>query len=167
MTMSLNVVPWVAATRDPQTEDTALIAFALNVILADSFAVYLKTRKFGWTLSGSRTRAHFLLLDDQASQILETTDAIAERICQLDACALRSTGDFTMHRRISDNDAEQVSAHAMFTALHHDNLVLAEGLHRLRTMVNPAHDATTASMIDFWAEEAERRALFLFEVSQP
>lgn len=133
----------------------------LNALLADAFALYLKTKNFHWHVSGPHFRDYHLLLDDQAAQILAITDLIAERVRKLGGTTLRSIGDITRQQRIVDNDAVAVSAADMLTELRADNLSLVASLKELKEVVDAAKDNATSGMIDTWTDEAEQRAWFL------
>lgn len=142
------------------------VADALNAILADSYALYLKTKNFHWHVSGPHFRDYHLMLDEQAAQILATTDAIAERVRKIGSTTLRSIGHIARLQRIKDNDAEFVSANDMLTELHRDNLALVESLREAKEIVDDAGDNATSGILDDWTDEAEERAWFLFETSR-
>lgn len=142
------------------------VAEALNAILADSYALYLKTKNFHWHVSGPHFRDYHLMLDEQAVQVLASTDAIAERVRKLGATTVRSIGHIARLQRIKDNDAEFVSARDMLTELHRDNLMLVEHLREAKEIVDAADDNATAGMLDDWTDQAERRAWFLFETTR-
>ena len=142
------------------------VADALNGILADSYALYLKTKNFHWHVSGPHFRDYHLMLDDQATQILATTDAIAERVRKTGNTTLRSIGDIARRQRIKDNDAEFVEATAMLAELREDNLALVASLREAKEIVDAAKDNATSGILDDWTDEAEERAWFLFEASR-
>src|SRR5688572_12148476 len=139
---------------------------ALNRLLADSFALYIKTKNFHWHVSGPHFRDYHLLLDEQAAQIFATTDAIAERVRKTGGTTLRSIGHIARLQRIEDNDAEYVSADDMLTELHRDNLKLVEMFREAKGIVDAADDNATSGMIDEWTDQAEERAWFLFETTR-
>jgi starvation-inducible DNA-binding protein len=141
-------------------------ADALNAILADSFALYFKTKNFHWHVSGPHFRDYHLMLDDQATQILATTDVIAERVRKTGNTTLRSIGDVARHQRIKDNDADYVSPGDMLRELREDNLKLVEALREAKDIVDEAKDNATSGVLDDWTDQAEERAWFLFEASQ-
>ncbi|ODU22031.1 MAG: DNA starvation/stationary phase protection protein [Sphingomonas sp. SCN 67-18] len=145
---------------------TKSVADALNGILADSYAIYLKTKNFHWHVSGPHFRDYHLMLDDQAAQILATTDAIAERVRKTGNTTLRSIGDIARRQTIKDNDAEFVSAQAMLAELREDNLKLVESLREAKDIVDDAKDNATSGILDEWTDQAEERAWFLFEASR-
>ncbi|QDX27723.1 DNA starvation/stationary phase protection protein [Sphingomonas suaedae] len=151
---------------DLSRNDTKTVADALNGILADSYALYLKTKNFHWHVSGPHFRDYHLMLDDQATQILATTDAIAERVRKTGNTTLRSIGDIARRQTIKDNDAEFVSADKMLVELREDNLKLVEILREAKEIVDEAKDNATSGILDDWTDQAEERAWFLFEASR-
>jgi starvation-inducible DNA-binding protein len=151
---------------DLSSNATRSVADALNGILANSFALYLKTKNFHWHVSGPHFRDYHLLLDEQASDILATTDAIAERVRKTGNATLRSIGDIARRQTIKDNDKEFVGAKEMLAELREDNLRLVEELREAKDIVDNAKDNATSGMIDDWTDRAERRAWFLFEASR-
>jgi starvation-inducible DNA-binding protein len=142
------------------------IAGGLNAILADVFALYLKTKNFHWHMSGPHFRDYHLLLDEQADQLYGMTDAIAERIRKTGGTTLRSIGHIARIQRIKDNDAEYVDPLDMLAELREDNLTLAARLREVHDIVDEARDIATASLIENWIDETERRTWFLFESSR-
>lgn len=151
---------------DLNRNDTKSVADALNGILADSYALYLKTKNFHWHVSGPHFRDYHLMLDDQAAQILATTDAIAERVRKTGNTTLRSIGDIARRQTIKDNDADFVSADKMLAELREDNLKLVELLREAKEIVDEAKDNATSGVLDDWTDQAEERAWFLFETSR-
>ena len=142
------------------------VADALNAILADSYALYLKTKNFHWHVSGPHFRDYHLMLDDQATQILGTTDAIAERVRKTGNVTLRSIGDIARHQRIKDNDSDYVAPEDMLKELREDNLALVASLRDAKDVVDEAKDNATSGILDEWTDQAEERAWFLFEASR-
>ena len=142
------------------------VAEALNGILADSFALYLKTKNFHWHVSGPHFRDYHLMLDDQATQILGTTDQIAERVRKTGNTTLRSIGDIARRQRIADNDRDFVPPEEMLAELREDNLKLVEKLREAKDIVDEAKDNATSGILDDWTDQAEERAWFLFEASR-
>lgn len=136
---------------------------ALNQVLADSFALYLKTKNFHWHVSGPHFRDYHLLLDEQAAQILASTDLIAERVRKQGGRTLTSIGDIARRQRIADNDAEAVAANAMLTELRADNLALVAGFRDAKELADKAGDNASSGLLDQWTDEAEQRAWFLGE----
>jgi len=147
-----------AATKD--------IAGAMNAILADVFALYLKTKNFHWHMSGSHFRDYHLLLDEQADQLFAMTDPIAERIRKIGGLTLRSIGHISRIQRVLDNDAEYVEPLDMIAELADDNKTLAARLREAHNVCDEHRDVATASLIEVWIDETERRSWFLFEASR-
>lgn len=142
------------------------VADALNAILADSFALYLKTKNFHWHVSGPHFRDYHLMFDAQATQILATTDLIAERVRKTGGTTLRSIGDVARRQRIKDNESDFVSAADMIEELRQDNLKLVESLREAKEIIDTAKDNATSGILDDWTDEAEERAWFLLETSR-
>jgi len=142
------------------------IAGGMNAILADVFALYLKTKNFHWHMSGAHFRDYHLLLDEQADQLYAMTDPIAERIRKTGGSTLRSIGHISRVQRITDNDADYVEPLDMLAELREDNQELAARLRVVHDMVNEHRDIATASLIESWIDETERRTWFLFESSR-
>jgi len=151
---------------DLGTEASRDISAALNVLLADIFALYLKTKNFHWHVSGPHFRDYHLLLDEQADQIFATTDAIAERVRKLGGTTLRSIGHVAQLQRLADNDSDYVAALDMLTELRDDNLQLAEHMREAHSTCEAHGDVASASFLEVWIDEAERRVWFLFETSR-
>lgn len=156
----------VSTPSDLDESATMTVADALRIILADAYAVYLKTKSFHWHVSGPYFRDYHLLLDEQAAEILAVTDAIAERARKTGNTTIRSIGDIARHQTIKDNDAEFVTPQDMLSELRADNLHMVESFRRAKEVADAAKDNATSGLIDTWTDEAERRAWFLFEVSQ-
>jgi starvation-inducible DNA-binding protein len=142
------------------------IAGGMNAILADVFALYLKTKNFHWHMSGPHFRDYHLLLDEQADQLYAMTDPIAERIRKTGGSTLRSIGHIARIQRIKDNDAEYVDPMDMLAELREDNQALAARLREVHEMVDEHRDIASASLIEGWIDEAERRTWFLYESSR-
>ncbi len=151
---------------DLKSNATKTVAEALNTILADSFALYFKTKNFHWHVSGPHFRDYHLLLDEQAAQIFATTDAIAERVRKTGNTTLRSIGDIARHQTIKDNDESYVAPDDMLAELREDNLKLIAALREAKDIVDEAKDNATSGILDTWTDEAEQRAWFLFEASR-
>src|SRR2546430_6793279 len=142
------------------------ISGAMNAILADVFAIYVKTKNFHWHMSGPHFRDYHLLLDEQADQIYAMSDPIAERIRKVGGTTLRSIGHISRTQRIQDNDAEFVQPLDMLAELREDNKVLAASLREAHNVCEEHRDIATASLIEVWIDETERRTWFLFEASR-
>jgi starvation-inducible DNA-binding protein len=142
------------------------LSSVLNALLADFFALYLKTKNFHWHMSGVHFRDYHLLLDEHGDQIFKATDDIAERVRKIGGETIRSIGHISRLQRIADNDQEFVSAHDMLVELHGDNRALVESLRSAHEVASGANDYATTSLIEQWIDEAERRAWFLFEATR-
>lgn len=142
------------------------ISAALNAVLADVFALYIKTKNFHWHMSGPHFRDYHLLLDEQGDQIFAMTDAIAERVRKIGGTTIRSIGEISRLKRIDDNDAEYVDPGDMLSELREDNKALAQRLLEAHGVCDDASDVATASLIEVWIDETERRVWFLFEATR-
>jgi starvation-inducible DNA-binding protein len=145
------------ATRD--------ISAALQVLLADVFALYIKTRNFHWDMSGPHFRDYHLLLDEHGDQLFAMTDPIAERARKIGGATLRSIGQIARAQRIADNDAEYVEPQDMLAELRDDNLRLTSAMRQVHNTCDEYHDVATASLLEVWIDETERRSWFLYEVA--
>jgi starvation-inducible DNA-binding protein len=159
-----------AATIDPPTDlgadATKDISGALNALLADMFALYMKTKNFHWHVSGPNFRDYHLLLDDQAAQIYAATDVIAERVRKVGGATIRSIGHVARLQRVLDNDADYVSPLDMLAELRDDNKQLARRMREAHGVCDEHEDVATASLLENWIDEAEQRVWFLFETSR-
>ena len=158
--------PKLATPTDLKSNEASTVADALNICLADSYALYLKTKNFHWHVSGPHFRDYHLMLDDQATQILAVTDVIAERVRKTGNTTLRSIGDISRHQTLTDNDQPFVAATDMLAELREDNLKMVETLRRAREAAEEAKDTATSSLADEWIDQTEERAWFLFEASR-
>jgi starvation-inducible DNA-binding protein len=158
--------PDLKTPTDLRSNATKSVAQALNGVLADSYALYFKTKNFHWHVSGPHFRDYHLMFDDQAAQILATTDAIAERVRKTGNTTLRSIGDISRHQSVADNDADYVSPGDMLNELREDNLKLVESLRAAKAAATEAGDNATEGIIDDWTDQAEERAWFLFEAGR-
>jgi len=147
-----------AATKD--------VAAAMNAILADVFALYLKTKNFHWHMSGPHFRDYHLLLDEHADQLFAMTDPIAERVRKIGGLTLRSISHISRTQRVLDNDAEYVEPLDMLAELADDNKTLAARLREAHNVCDENRDVATASLIEVWIDETERRTWFLFEATR-
>ena len=139
---------------------------ALNAILADSFALYLKTKNFHWHVSGPHFRDYHLMFDDHAAQTLATTDLIAERVRKNGHRTITSIGDISRRQGIADNDNAKVPAADMLAELRSDNLKLVAKLREAKELASEAGDNATDGLLDDWTDQAEERAWFLQEIAQ-
>jgi starvation-inducible DNA-binding protein len=142
------------------------ISAALTALLADMFALYLKTKNFHWHVSGPHFRDYHLMLDEQAADIYATTDDIAERARKLGGTTLRSIGHIARLQRIADNDADFVTADDMLAELKDDNLQLTQRMRETHGVCDEHGDVATASLLENWIDQAERRVWFLFEAGR-
>jgi starvation-inducible DNA-binding protein len=140
------------------------ISEALRKMLADVFALYLKTKNFHWHMSGTHFRDYHLLLDEQGSQVFAMTDDIAERARKLGGTTLRSISDISKHQTLKDNNAEFVAPHDMLAELREDNQQLTRELRSTHELCDKYNDVATASLIEVWIDETERRTWFLSEI---
>ena len=151
---------------DLGAQATKDISAALNLLLADYFALYLKTKNFHWHVSGPHFRDYHLLLDEHADQIYATTDPIAERVRKLGGATLRSIGQIGRLQRVLDNDADYVTPRDMLAELRDDNQQLATRLREAHAVCEEHDDVATTSLIEVWIDEAERRVWFLYEAGR-
>jgi starvation-inducible DNA-binding protein len=142
------------------------LAGALNILLADMFGLYVKTKNFHWHISGPHFRDYHLLLDEQGEQIFATTDTIAERVRKIGGTTLRSIGHIGRLQRIEDNDADFVTPMDMLAELRDDNRQLAARMREIHDLCDEHGDVATASLLEVWIDEAERRTWFLFEATR-
>jgi starvation-inducible DNA-binding protein len=142
------------------------IPAALAALLADMFALYIKTKNFHWHVSGPHFRDYHLLLDEQATQVFNTTDAIAERARKVGGTTIRSIGHIGRLQRLADNDADYVTPQDMLAELREDNLQLAAEMRQVHGLCDEHGDVATASLLEVWIDEAERRIWFLYEAGR-
>ncbi|OZI71227.1 Dps family protein [Bordetella genomosp. 12] len=147
-----------AATRD--------ISVALNQLLADVFALYLKTKNFHWHVSGPHFRDYHLMLDEQGDELFAMTDALAERVRKIGGTTLRSIGHIARMQRVLDNDADYVQPLDMLAELRDDNKALAAALREAHDVTDEYHDIASSSLLENWIDETEKRTWFLFEASR-
>ena len=142
------------------------ITGALNALLADTFSFYLKTKNFHWHMSGPHFRDYHLLLDDHGDQIFAMTDDIAERVRKIGGTTIRSIGHIARLQRISDNDAEYVTPKDMLTELHEDEKAFTLSMRAVHSLCDDAGDVATASLLENWIDQSQRRSWFLFETTR-
>ncbi|HEX3871638.1 MAG TPA: DNA starvation/stationary phase protection protein [Pirellulales bacterium] len=152
---------------DLSPDGVAAISEELRGLLADVFALYVKTKNFHWHMSGPHFRDYHLLLDEQSEQIFAMTDDLAERARKIGGTTLRSIGDIARHQRLHDNDEEFVAPHDMLAELSTDNQQLTRSLRSAHAVCDEHNDVATASLIEVWIDETERRTWFLSEVVGP
>ena len=156
----------LATPTDLKAGATRDLAGAMNAVLADVFALYLKTKNFHWHMSGPHFRDYHLLLDEQAEQLFAMTDPIAERIRKIGGRTLRSIGHIARTQRVLDNDAEYVDPTDMLAELRDDSKTLVASLREVHDLCNEHRDIASASLIEVWIDETERRTWFLFETTR-
>jgi starvation-inducible DNA-binding protein len=153
-------------TSDLEAKSVKGISGALNSLLADVFALYLKTKNFHWHVSGPHFRDYHLLLDEHAEQLFSMTDDIAERVRKVGATTIRSIGHIARLRRIDDNDADYVEPGDMLSELRDNEKALVLSMRAIHTLCEDARDVATASLLENWIDLAQRRIWFLFEVTR-
>jgi len=142
------------------------IAGAMNAILADVFALYLKTKNFHWHMSGPHFRDYHLLLDEHGDQLFAMTDPIAERVRKLGGSTIKSIGQISRLQRVLDNDADYVEPEDMLAELREDNKTLTRAMREAHNVCDEHRDVATASLLEVWIDETERRTWFLFEITR-
>jgi starvation-inducible DNA-binding protein len=152
---------------DLAAKGVVAITSELRQLLADVFALYVKTKNFHWHVTGPHFRDYHLLLDEHAEQIFAMTDDIAERARKIGGTTIRSIGDITRHQRLSDNDKEFVAPHDMLAELSGDNQQLTRSLREAHAVCDQYQDVATASLIENWIDETERRTWFLSAIVGP
>jgi len=156
----------LATPTDLKSDAVSAVSAAINPLVADIFALYLKTKNFHWHVSGPHFRDYHLLLDEQAEQIFAATDELAERVRKIGGTTLRSIGHVAKLQRVKDNDAEFVAPQAMLRELMNDNEQLAANMREAHEVAEKHNDVATTSLLENFIDQAERRAWFLFEASQ-
>jgi starvation-inducible DNA-binding protein len=157
--------PRLAVPTDISADATRDIAAAVNGLLADVFGLYMKTKNFHWHMSGPHFRDFHLLLDEQGEQIFAMTDVLAERVRKLGRKTLHSIGEISRNQRIKDNDAAYVTPQDMLAELREDNADLVKRMREAHAMIDEYNDVATASLLENFIDETERRAWFLYEAS--
>ena len=152
--------------NDLGAQATKDVSAALNLLLADVFALYLKTKNFHWHISGPHFRDYHLLLDEQADQLYAATDPIAERVRKLGGTTLRSIGQISRLQRVKENDADYVTPGDMLAELREDNQQLASRMRQAHVVCEEHNDVATESLIEVWIDEAELRVWFLYDTGR-
>ncbi len=158
--------PRLATPTDLGSNATKDISGALNAILADTFALYLKTKNFHWHVSGPHFRDYHLMFDEQADQLFASTDVIAERVRKIGGITLRSIGDISRKQRLSDNDADYVDPQDMLAELREDNQRCIASMREAHELCDEHNDVATASLLENFIDEAEKRVWFLYEAGR-
>jgi starvation-inducible DNA-binding protein len=157
----------LATPTDLAPDGVAAISTELRALLADVFVLYVKTKNFHWHMSGPHFRDYHLLLDEQSEQIFAMTDDIAERARKIGGTSLRSIGDIARHQRLQDNNEEFVAPREMLADLSSDNQHLTRSLRSAHSVCDEHNDVATASLIEVWIDETERRTWLLSEAAGP
>jgi starvation-inducible DNA-binding protein len=160
------VSPALDTPTDLSDDAVRELSAKLNEILADAFALYLKTKNFHWHVSGPHFRDYHLLLDEQSEQIFSTTDDIAERVRKIGGVTIRSIGQVNRLKRLSDNDADYVDPLDMLAELREDNRAMLAGMREVHDLCDEENDVATTSLLENWIDETERRIWFLFETGR-
>jgi starvation-inducible DNA-binding protein len=158
--------PRLRTPTDLGGDATKDISAALNGILADTFALYIKTKNFHWHMSGPHFRDYHLMLDDHGAQLFASTDVIAERVRRVGGNTLRSIGDIARHTRIADNDAPYVTPDDMLAELREDNQLVIAAMREAHDVCDEHNDVATASLLETYIDEAEKRVWFLYEIGR-
>jgi starvation-inducible DNA-binding protein len=166
MTAAAKTTPRLATPTDLKANATKDIAGAMNAILADTFALYMKTKNFHWHISGPHFRDYHLLLDEQGAEIFATTDEIAERVRKIGGNTLRSIGDISRQQRLADNDAAYVSPDDMLAELREDNQRVIASMREAHDLCDEHRDVATASLLENYIDAAEKRVWFLYEIGR-
>jgi starvation-inducible DNA-binding protein len=156
----------LATPNEHGSEAVKNLTGALNALLADVFALYIKTKNFHWHVSGPHFRDYHLLLDEQGEQIFAMTDDIAERVRKIGGTTVRSIGHVARLQRLSDNDADYVDPHGMLAELREDNRTLLASMRETHELCDEENDVATTSRLENWIDETERRIWFLFETTR-
>jgi starvation-inducible DNA-binding protein len=156
----------LATPSDIDAKSVKNITGALNALLADAFSLYLKTKNFHWHMSGPHFRDYHLLLDDHGDQLFAMTDDIAERVRKIGGTTIRSIGHIARLQRIEDNDADYVTPADMLSELHEDEKAFTLSMRAVHTLCDDAGDVATASLLENWIDQSQRRSWFLFECTR-
>jgi len=163
--MAVSVQPALATPTDLGPNATRDISAALNGLLADVFALYMKTKNFHWHMSGPHFRDYHLMLDEQSSQIFAMTDVLAERVRKVGHLTMHSIGEISRNQRITDNDAPYVTPQDMLAELREDNRSLARRMSEAHGMIDEQRDVATTSLLEVFIDETQARVWFLYEAS--
>ncbi len=164
--MANKAAPRLKTPTDLKSNATKAVADALNAILADTFALYMKTKNFHWHVSGPHFRDYHLMFDEQAAELLGSTDELAERVRKIGGHTLRSIGDIAAKQTIADNDADYVSPDDMLIELHTDTLHTIKAMRAAHEVCDEHDDVASASLLENFIDAAEKRAWFLFETAR-
>jgi starvation-inducible DNA-binding protein len=157
----------IATPSDIQPQCVRDISAGVNALLADVFTLYMKTKNFHWHMSGPHFRDYHLMLDEHGDQLFAMTDDIAERVRKIGGTTVRSVGEISRLQRLKDNDAEYVTPQDMLSELRQDDKALVLSMLAVHTVCDEANDVATASLLENWIDQAQRRIWFLFETTRP
>ena len=163
---ALSQIDELETPSDLKEKGRERVAVALNGLVADSFALYIKTKNYHWHMSGRHFRDYHLLLDEQADQIFATIDPLAERVRKIGGNTIRSVGHIAQLQRVKDNDEDFVAPKDMLTDLLAENKKMAENMRKAHDVADQAEDVATASLLEVYIDETERRTWFLFETTR-
>lgn len=158
--------PRLATPSDLSEDSVALLSQALNTLVSEVFALYVKTKNFHWHVSGPHFRDYHLLLDEQAEQIFVMVDPIAERVRRLGGITIHSLAQMVRLSKLKENEEDFVDPRDMLLELRHDNRYLIARMREIHDLCNELHDVATASLLEVWIDEGEKRLWFLFEASR-
>ncbi len=164
--MATKAAPRLKTPTDLTSNATKDLSAALNAVLADTFALYMKTKNFHWHVSGPHFRDYHLMFDEQAAGIFATTDEIAERVRKIGGNTLRSIGDIARQMRLSDNDAAYVDPQDMLAELREDNQRVVASMREVHELCDEHDDVATASLLENFIDAAEKRVWFLYETAR-
>jgi starvation-inducible DNA-binding protein len=167
MTTTTHAIKRPGGMTDLSEDATRDISAALELLLADVFELYLKTKNFHWHMSGPHFRDYHLLLDEHGEQIFAMTDPIAERAIKVGGTTIRSIGQISRIQRLADNDAAYVVPQDMLAELREDNLRLTSAMRQVHDVCSEYNDVATTSLLEVWIDETERRTWFLMKTSRP
>ena len=163
---AINQIDELDTPSDLKEKGREKVAESVNRLVADAFALYIKTKNFHWHMSGKHFRDYHLLLDEQADQIFATIDPLAERVRKIGANTIRSVAHIAQLQHVKDNDEDFVSAHDMLKDLEGENRKMAKHMREAHKIADDAEDVATASLLEVYIDETERRTWFLFETTR-
>jgi starvation-inducible DNA-binding protein len=164
--MPAKSTPRLQTPTDLKSNATKDVSGALNAILADTFALYMKTKNFHWHVSGPHFRDYHLMFDEQAAELFASTDELAERVRKIGGNTLRSIGDIARHQRLADNDATYVDPQDMLAELREDNQRCVASMREAHELCDEHGDVATASLLENFIDQAEKRVWFLYETAR-
>ncbi len=163
---AINQIDVLDTPNDLKEKGREKVADSINCLVADAFALYIKTKNYHWHMSGRHFRDYHLLLDEQADQIFATIDPLAERVRKIGGNTIRSVGHIAQLQRVKDNDEDFVAPKDMLTDLENENRKMAKNMRDAHKVADDAEDVATASLLEVYIDETERRTWFLFETTR-